>query len=448
MSTPAPERCRPPRRRRGPAGRWRARALASALIGGGTALGWAVPRWEPQLPWLALDYQAATAQATLAAIAGAMITLSGFVVTAIILVVQTAQGMSPRLVGALRHMGRYTAAFALLVGTALYALTALSGINSERVPRLTVTVAVGLVLINAIALPYLLGSLRDAVTGGGMARAVGERLRAAIAADCPTSEEPPRLPAAGAAAGQVVEIAGPARPGIVQGLDEYRMVRLAARAGSHVEIWHVIGDFVESGAEAGRVHHPPGAPPTARWMRRLAGCVTYGPSRWIDDDMAYGLRLLADIAIRALSPAVNDPSTAVQALDQIEDALTRLADRALGPCALLDRDGVVRVVFSAPRWPDLVSLGLDETLQYGAGSLQVARRMRLLLDRVQDAAPPHRQPPLAERRALLDRLIRAGFADPALAETAARADVEGLGSPSDIPTRGEEVSGGGCGLSG
>ncbi|MEX5635298.1 DUF2254 family protein [Parafrankia sp. FMc2] len=104
--SPAPEYewCRPPRQRyRGLGHRWRTRVVAGAIIAGGTVLGWAVPHWEPRLPRIGLEYQASTAQATLAAIAGAMITLSGFIVTAITVVVQTVQGMSPRLVGALRQ---------------------------------------------------------------------------------------------------------------------------------------------------------------------------------------------------------------------------------------------------------------------------------------------------------------------------------------------------------
>src|ERR1700754_4703794 len=106
-----PERGRPARHRHHGRGRyWRTRAVAVTIVAAGTVLGWAVPHWEPHLPRIGLDYRASTAQATLAAIAGAMITLSGFIVTAITVVVQTVQGTSPRLVGALRHMGRYTAA--------------------------------------------------------------------------------------------------------------------------------------------------------------------------------------------------------------------------------------------------------------------------------------------------------------------------------------------------
>jgi uncharacterized membrane protein len=101
---------------------------------------------------------------------------------------------------------------------------------------------------------------------------------------------------------------------------------------------------------------------------------------------AYGLRLLADISIRALSPAVNDPTTAIQALDQIEDVLLRLSDRPLGPVWLLDKAGRPRVACPAQQWPDLISLALDETILYGSANPQILRRLHALLERLLDTA--------------------------------------------------------------
>ncbi|BCM65064.1 hypothetical protein EASAB2608_00398 [Streptomyces sp. EAS-AB2608] len=98
--------------------------------------------------------------------------------------------------------------------------------------------------------------------------------------------------------------------------------------------------------------------------------------------MAYGFRLLADIAVRALSPAVNDPTTAIEALDHIEDGLLRLAPRPLGPVRLLDATGRPRVACPAPRWADHLSLALDEILVYGAGNPQTVRRLHALFDRL------------------------------------------------------------------
>ncbi|MFD9129956.1 DUF2254 domain-containing protein [Kitasatospora sp. NPDC059571] len=396
--------------------------------------GWAVPHWESDLPSAGLDYAAGTAQAALGAIAGAMITLAGFVVTAITLVVQTVQAMSPRLVGALHQLGRYLFVFAALVGTAVYALVVLSGINDDRVPRTAVTLGVALVLVDSVAVLHLLVRLRQAVTGGGLARAVGARLRHVIdqVYPDPLGPDPPggrAAPGPGPAPGSGAVVRHTGAPGMIQSLDERRMVRLADRAGVRVELTAAVGDFLGGAAPVAHVLAPPGTPVPEGLTRRLAGCVVHGQSRTVEQDPAYGLRLLVDIAVRALSPAVNDPTTAVQALDQIEEALVRLAPRALGPAVLTGPDGQPRVRCPAPHWADLVGLALDEVLFYGAGSLQVPRRLRVLLERVRPAAPPHRHGPLDERGALLDRLTDA-LPDTAFRRIAGSADRQGLGGPA------------------
>ncbi|MFE6361792.1 DUF2254 family protein [Streptomyces sp. NPDC057806] len=550
-----PLRARPPHRGSGSQRARRARSnnAALVLVAAGALLGWALPRWERHLPEAGLSFDASTAQATLAAIAGGMITLAGFVVTAITLVVQTVQAMSPRLVSALGHFSRYLVLFGLLIGTALYALVALSQIRGDSVPRVSVTLAIGLVLIDAVTVLRLLASLRHAVTGGGLARAVGERLRTVIdevfpaggpgvggrgaggraglaggpgvsepgsagraeagggvgtpepgpsgragtgggvgtpepgpsgragtARDVGASESGPagRAEAGGgvgtpepgpsgrAEAGRVIGASesGPAGraeaggdsgaayfavpresedrgatdgtplihrgpPAVVFAIDEPRLTRLAARHDVRVLLRHAVGDFVGSGVTVGRLDGR--GPLPAGLARRAASCVRYGPTRTVQQDVGYGFRLLADIAIRSLSPAVNDPTTAVQALDQIEEGLLRLAGRPLGPAWLLDRAGRPRVRCPAPQWPDFVSLALDETLLYGCGNPQVVRRLRALLDRVGAEAPKDRAQPLHERRAALDRLTATALPDPLLNRMASHPDSQGLGAPND-----------------
>ncbi|SEM14591.1 DUF2254 family protein [Streptacidiphilus jiangxiensis] len=432
---PAPARSRHPQKQRRRRLELSARnqLVALGIILMGTLLGWVVPHSESWLPKVGLTYDAGTAQAALAAIAGAMITLSGFVITALTLVLQTVQSMSPRLVGALRHMGRYLSLFALLVGTALYALVALSQISGDTVPRLTVTFAVGLVLGDAVAVLYMLASLRNAVTGGGLARAVGERLRQVVDASFPTRLDDAPTPITPSPATPLtwLEVPGPDRPGVLQSFDERHLVRLLARADARLELTVTVGEFVSSRTALGRLGVPSGAaamPP--RLPELVAACARYGPTRTVEQDPSYGFRLLADISIRALSPAVNDPTTAVQSLDQIEEGLLRIASRTLGPALLLDDDSIARVAYPAPEWPDLVALALDETLLYGAGNPQVVRRARALLDRVEAATPPERREALTARRALLDRLSSAALPDPFLHALASVPDPFGLGGPT------------------
>ncbi|PZT69017.1 hypothetical protein DN402_16935 [Streptomyces sp. SW4] len=419
------ERARPPHRSGGSqrARRTRSHGAALLLVAAGALLAWALPRWERHLPATGLSFDASTAQATLAAIAGGMITLAGFVVTAITLVVQTVQSMSPRLVAALGHFSRYLVLFGLLIGTALFALVALSHVRGDSVPRVTVTVAVGLVLVDAVTVLYLLASLRHAVTGGGLARAVGERLRTVIdqaypvgAAACAEPGEP--------SGGAPLVHDGP--PAVIFAVDERRLTRLAARHNVRVRLLHGVGSFVGTGTPVVSVDAHGTVP--ARLGGRVSACVRHGPSRTVEQDPAYGFRLLADIAIRSLSPAVNDPTTAVQALDQIEDALLRLAGRPLGPAWLLDRAGRPRVRCPGPDWPEFVSLALDETLLYGSSNPQVVRRLRALLDRLLAEVPDGRRAPVGERRAALDRMAAAALTDPLLHRVASRADARGLGA--------------------
>ena len=111
----------------------------------------------------------------------------------------------------------------------------------------------------------------------------------------------------------------------------------------------------------------------------LTRAIRLAASRTFEQDPKYAIRLLVDIAIRALSPAINDPTTAVQALDQIEDLLRRLGRRQLDAGYARDATGTIRVTFPMPTWEDYLALSFDEIRQFGATSVQVVRRLRSAL---------------------------------------------------------------------
>ena len=122
--------------------------------------------------------------------------------------------------------------------------------------------------------------------------------------------------------------------------------------------------------------------------RALAESIEAGDERTFRQDPKYAIRLLVDIAIKALSPAVNDPTTAVQALDQIEDLLFRLGRRDLDIRAFHDDAGRLRLVVPFPTWDDFLLLALDEIRAYGASSVQVMRRMMALIKNLTEVLPP------------------------------------------------------------
>jgi len=163
----------------------------------------------------------------------------------------------------------------------------------------------------------------------------------------------------------------------------------------------------------------------------LAACIEVGDERTFQQDPKYALRLLVDIAIKALSSAINDPTTAVQALDHIEDLLLRLGRRRLDIGAFQDDTGRVRLVVPFPTWDDFLLLGLDEIRAYGAGSVQVMRRMKSLIKNLTEMLPPGRHETLKLWEQRLQSTIARSFADKMEKKDASVADRQGLGIGED-----------------
>jgi uncharacterized membrane protein len=159
---------------------------------------------------------------------------------------------------------------------------------------------------------------------------------------------------------------------------------------------------------------------------RLRSAIRLGGERTFSQDPKYAIRLLVDIAIKALSPAINDPTTAVQALDQIEDLLIRLGRRRLEIGSFCDAAGGVRLLISFPTWNDFLSLAFDEIQFYGATSIQVMRRMRALVNELISILPEPRQPELHQWQERLQLTIERSFADERDRLEASAEDVRGL----------------------
>jgi uncharacterized membrane protein len=184
-----------------------------------------------------------------------------------------------------------------------------------------------------------------------------------------------------------------------------------------------VGDTVADGMPLLRVHA--GARPLLeRTLRRL---VRLGPERTFEQDPKYAIRIIVDIAIKALSPAINDPTTAVQALDQLEDLLLRLGRVNLSAGRVRDKSGGLRLVSPVPKWEDFLVLAFDEIRYFGANSIQVMRRMRALLLDVKEQVPPERRPALERYLERVDNGIRRTFDDTDDLRDALEADRQGLG---------------------
>ena len=128
-----------------------------------------------------------------------------------------------------------------------------------------------------------------------------------------------------------------------------------ADADAVIEVMPQVGDSVAAGDPLFRIFG--GKQPIA--PDALRGCLAAGVERTMDQDPRFAFRILVDIANRALSPAINDPTTAVLALDQIDNLLYCLGRQRLDEGVARDAAGKVRVVYGTPDWPDYVILGGD-----------------------------------------------------------------------------------------
>jgi uncharacterized membrane protein len=153
-----------------------------------------------------------------------------------------------------------------------------------------------------------------------------------------------------------------------------------------------------------------------------------GGERALEKDPAFGFRILVDIAIKALSPAINDPTTGVLAIDQLHHLLHLLGERQLDTGVVRDSSEEVRLLYRTPCWEDFVTLAVTEIRLYGANSTQVTRRLRAMFEHLVQVVPVKRSETLRKEMALLDRTIDRGFADPEDRILAAVGDLQGLGS--------------------
>jgi uncharacterized membrane protein len=193
----------------------------------------------------------------------------------------------------------------------------------------------------------------------------------------------------------------PTLSAILQQLDVHG---LSGAAGSAVIVLRArIGDTLQDGAVVAALHGG-----DASDAEILAGLVT-GQERTFGQDPLFAFRLLADIGLRALSPAVNDPATAVQVLDTVESLLAPLVTRDLDVAEISDDAGTVKVVLALPSWDDYLRIALDDLIEAGSRSPMVLLRTRALLTGLLDAAPPPCRSSIAWRLHRAEELASGNF---------------------------------------
>jgi len=413
------------RKRRAPLPEW---VIPLCYAVAAVPAGMIMPRLEHRFGTLTLSVSVSVALTILSSITSGMIALTGIVFSLAFVMVQfSAVAYSPRLVSWISRDPIIWHSIGVFTATFLYAIADMAWIDragSGRVPFFSTWIVIILMLASVgmfIALIQRLALLqisRMLTFTGNLGRQVIEQMYPAIEAPAsvPCVDEFAKLPIT-----QILVHSG--GPQALQALDISALLALAMQIGGRVEVLVSVGDTLISGMPLLRVFGGNQLVKDATWKQALQ-C---GPDRTFDQDPKYALRLLVDIAIKALSPAINDPTTAVQALDQIQDHLLRLGRRRLEIGAVRDSEGVVRLVVPYPTWDDFLRLAFDEIRFCGATSVQVMRRMRALISDLLTALEKERRPALEHHRERLNATIARTFADEEEKLEALVEDRQGLG---------------------
>ena len=212
-------------------------------------------------------------------------------------------------------------------------------------------------------------------------------------------------------------------PDTVLAVDCGTLVRQARRTDGVIELVPRVGDFVASG-EPLLVLYGAAAAIDDRVLRAT---VAFGPERTMEQDPLFAFRIVVDIALKALSPAINDPTTAVLALDQIHRLLRTVGRRQLRGETITDELGHRRLIFRTPNWEDFVSVACTEIRCYGAGNVQIARRLRAMFDDLMASLPAYRHHALDQQSRGLTRMLESLYLVPDDIALARLPDLQGLG---------------------
>jgi uncharacterized membrane protein len=340
----------------------------------------------------------------LSAVATSMVSLAALVLTITMVVVQLAMGQfSPRIVQRILRDRPSQFAIGIFVATFAHAMLAMrdvrvgGGSGGGTVPGLAVAVAFLLVLISIAVLVLYVHHIGRSLRVSALIELVGDDTRKQLDAFYPQPVDPDPSP------GETPGVVLAPMSGVVCHVDCDRLVALARDAGCSLELVPALGEFTASGSPLLLVRDGD----VSRLAENVTDHVVLGLERTLEQDVAYGLRMLVDIAERSLSDSpFLDPTTAVQAIDRLHDCLRQLARRPFPNGLHRDDEGVLRLTVPVMSWEAYVHLAFDEIRRAGASSPQVARRLRASLDDLRARAPAERIAVLDEQIALLEEEVR------------------------------------------
>jgi uncharacterized membrane protein len=322
------------------------------------------------------------ARAVLSAIASSMMTVAGTVFSITIVALQLASSnFGPRL---LRNFMQDTGnqfVLGTFLATFIYCILVLRTIYSEDydlfVPQLSVTVGIVLVMVSIGVLIYFIHHASTIIQASHLILDVSHDLHQAIERLFPQriGYGHPELEEAALS----VSVDGTAQPiqaaetGYLQSIDDDQLMKIACRHHLLVEVLVQPGKFVMTGTELSRVYSLKSIKPPL--LKHLRSAFILGRERTEQQDVEFPINQLVEIALRAMSPGINDPFTAIRCIDRLKAGLSQFVQRQIPSAYRYDDQHRLRVIAPAMRFETLAEAAFTPIRQYSCSDLAVTVRL-------------------------------------------------------------------------
>ncbi|HSE44937.1 MAG TPA: DUF2254 domain-containing protein [Gemmatimonadales bacterium] len=347
-----------------------------------------------------------TARTVVSTIAASMITFTALVFSITMLVLQLSSSqLSPRIMRTFLRDRVSQGTLAVFIATFTYSLLALRHLGelttSGDLASIAVWLSVLLVVLSVLLFVYYIHHIAQAIRPVMIIGSIKAETRRALEQTYPADDPDlsPALPQR--EPGAVINLEG--RSGILVDLSLAQLQSVAHELSLQIELLPPVGEFVLEGSPLFRVWGNP--PDSAR--ARLGRAVTVGRERTMEHDPRFGLRQLVDIGVRALSPGINDPTTAVQVLDALLELLAFARQRPTTEVTVAGDEE--RIFLHRPSWDELVKLSVEEIRQYGSSSSQVLHGLERLLTELLARAREDQKPVLRRELILVQQALRGQF---------------------------------------
>jgi uncharacterized membrane protein len=370
-----------------------------------------------------------TARVVLGSLAGAMFTFIVFVCSSLLLVVQLASAqLTPRVISTMFRDRVIKWTLAVFVFSFTFALAAMVRIGAT-VPLLVTQVAAYSCVASIGVFLYLIDHVGKKLRPGGIFASVAAEAHRVI-----NSVYPRRLSDDEVIVGNdsihreelPIRVVPSTSSGVVLAFDASGLVALGTQYDCVIELAPQVGNFVAPGDPLFHIRGGLDIP-----IDSLYSSIALGVERTMEQDPAFAFRLIVDIAAKGLSPAINDPTTAVLAIDQIHHLLRHVGKRRLDNEKVKDETGRVRLIYRTPDWEDFVVLAVTEIRQFGGASIQIARRLRAMLENLLTTLPAIRAEPLRRELESLKKSAKRFFPDPEDRALADESDSQGMGGTKE-----------------